>query len=88
MRLPGTVGFPTPLSALQGFQITGRTNLTFCIALPLVAPVLSRLDENVSAEIREPGGHPALLCSKAISGISWLPLVYQSRVQTDNILAM
>lgn len=88
MCLPGTVGFPTPLSALQGFQITESNSLTFCIVLPLVVPVRSRLDENVSTEIRYPSGHPALLCSKAISGISRLPLVYQSRVQTDNILAM
>lgn len=88
MSLPGTVGFPTLLSVLQGFQLSVSTILAFCTGLPLAAPKLSRLDENVSAEIRYPGGHPALLCSEAISGISRLPLVYQSRVQTDNILAM
>lgn len=80
--------FPNTFVCPSGISDNGEYQLTFCIVLPLAAPVLSRLDANVSAEIRYPSGHPALLCSKAISGISRLPLVYRSPVQTDNILVM
>lgn len=81
-RFPNTFVYPSGVSDIREY----RFGLLY--GLLLAVPVLSRLDENVSTEIRYPGGHPALLCSEAISGISRLPLVYRSRVQTDNILDM
>lgn len=64
------------MSALRGFQITSSTNLALYICPLLTATMLSRLDENVSTEIRYSSDHRAFFLLRKLSLESALYLCF------------